>query len=468
MGLFSFLFGGGKYPTTSKYEAQLAQYKADYVRFQKIAEGADLKTYEELKNITASADFKSRVQHLKNDKFSQTDEYKKEQELKALAKSSDIKGYLKFVNAGEDKKADAALNSQAYAEFLQLQKEAGSAAFIAKAKDKNSEEARKLDRFKQLQKDSSVKAAIKYSKSGAYANFKKVAGSDRLKKYEALSLFVKSDAFLAKKKDLEDKNRFKNSEEAHKLENLASLEKNKDLKWFFEQKNKNSFKDADKWQLVFSDEFPGAKLDAQKWSFGYWASKASGVVYSLADERQKFTEANAKVSGGSLDLQVRAAKSVGTVWNPDALGFAQKEFEASSAALNSDAGFSRKFGKFEFKVKAVGFKSPVIANIWLSSEKNEEVNIASFGKTDKGIALGAAGTLSSVTDFKPESDFYIYSLEWTPKKLVWSVNGVEVKTTTSSVPQDDMFVNFSANVIGDGKIADADLLVEWVKVYAEK
>lgn len=468
MGLFSFLFGGGKYPTTSKYEAQLAQFKADYAKFSKIAAGADLKTYEELKNITASADFKSRVDHLKNDRFSQTDEYKKEQELKSLSKSSDIKGYLKFISVGDDKKAEAALSSQSYAEFLSLQNVIGSAAFSAKAKDKNSDEAKTLARFKQLEKEPAVKAAVKYAKSGAYANYKKVAGSERLKKFMALSEFVKTDTFLAKKKDLEDKNRFKKSDEARKLENLAQLEKNKDLKWFFDKRKANAFKDAERWQLAFSDEFSGSKLDSQKWGFGYWASKASGVVYSLADERQKFTEANAKIAGGCLDIQTRAGKAVGTVWNPEALGFAQKEFEASSAVVNTGISFRQKFGKFEFKVKPAGVKSPVIANIWLSSEKNEEINVASFGKVVKGFACGAAQKLSAVTDLKPESDFYIYSLEWNSKKIVWRVNGVEVYSQSSAVPQDEMFVNISANVIGDGKIADADLLVEWVKVYVEK
>lgn len=468
MGLFSFLFGGGKYPTTSKYEAQLAQQKADYAKFTQIAQGADLKTYEELKNLTASADFKNKVDHLKNDKFSQTEEYRKEQELKALAKSSDIKGYIKFIAAGEDKKAEAALSSQKYAEFQTLKKQVESPSFAAKAKQKDSDEAKALATFKQLKGDSTVKAAIKYASSSAYANYKKMAGSDRLKKYEALTEFVKSDAFIAKKKDLENKNRFKNSDEAHKLENLAALEKNKDLKWYFDKQKGNAFKDAEKWQPTFSDEFAGSKVDSQKWSFGYWVSKASGIVYSLADERQKFAEANAKVSGGALDIQARAEKSKGTVWSPEAFGFAQKEFEATAAIVNSGAAFRQKYGKFEFKVKSAGFKAPVMANIWLSSEKNEEINIANFGKAAKGVVVGAGSKLYTVDDVKAESDFFIYSLEWTAKKLTWRVNGVEVQSVTSSVPQDEMFINISANVIGEGNISNADLLVEWVKVYAEK
>lgn len=468
MGIFSFLFGGGKYPTTSKYEAQLAQARADYGKFKQIASGADLKTFEELKKVTASADFKNKVEHLKNDKFSQTEEYKKEQELKALAKSSDIKGYFKFMAAGDDKKSAAALSSASYAEYQTLKKVVESASFAAKAKVKDSEEAKTLARYKQLSKDSMVKSAIKYAKSSAYANFKKVAGSDRLKKYEALSEYVKTDAFIAKKKDLENKNRFKQSAEAAQLANLEALEKNKDLKWFFAQQKAGTFVDAEKWQLTFSDEFKGSKIDDSKWTLGYlWGAKTMGMVYSLADERQKFEAANAKVSGG-LDIQTRPAKVNGKVWNPEAFGFVDKQLEATSALINTGSAFRQKFGKFDFKVKASGVKAPVVACIWLSSDKNEEISVATFGKAAKGLTVGVAQKLSTVADVKVDTDYFIYSLEWTAKKLTWRVNGVEVYSTTAGVPQEEMYIGLSSHVIGDGAVGSADLMVDWAKVYAEK
>ncbi len=466
MGIFSFLFGGGKYPTTSKYEAQQAQAKADYGKFNQIAAGADLKTFEELKKVTASPDFKSRVDHLKNDKFSQTDEYRKEQELKALAKSSDIKSYLKFVAAGNDKKAATAIASADYAEFVSLKKAVEAPSFAAKAKVKDSEEAKTLARYKQLSGSSSVKDALKFASSKDYINYKKVAGSDRLQKYEALSEYVKTDAFLAKKKDLENKNRFKESNEAKQLAQLASLEKNKDLKWYFANLKNGTFADFGKWELTFEDTFQGSKLDSQKWLSGYyWGRKTAGVVYSLADERQKFDEANAKVAGGSLTIQTRAGKAVGKVWNPDAFGFVDKEFEASAAVVTTGDSFRQKYGKFEFKVKA-NASAPVSENVWLSTDKNNEVNVVTFGKNAKGIVLGAGQKLTTVSDVKASSDYYIYSLEWTAQKLTWKVNGVEVYSTTTAVPQDEMYIGLSSNVIGEGNIGNADMSIEWVKVYA--
>ncbi len=467
MSIFSFLFGG-KYPETSKYEAQLAQAKVDFGKFNQIAKGADLMTYEELKKTTATADFKSRVDHLKNDRFKGTPEYQKEQELKQLAKSGDIKGYLKFVAAGDDKRADAAIGSEAYKEFLALEKAVSSSDFKAKAKVSDSEEAKKFARFIQLKGDATVKAAQSYAKSKAYANYKKTAGSDRLKKYEALTEFVKTPDFINKKKYLENKNRFKESEEAKQLEILANLEKNKDLKWYFAALKAGTFNDADKWDLKFSDEFAGQKIDGQKWLGGYYmGKKMAGVEYSLADERQAFSDANAKVSSGVLTIATRPGNATGTVWSPEALGFVKKNMEATSAIVTTGDSFRQKFGKFDFKVKTTGTAGPVTASIWLSSDKNSEIYVASFGK-GKGVTVGTGKSFGSVDDVKYSSGYFIYSLEWTSQKLTWKVNGVEVYSTTQNVPQDEMYICMGSNVIGEGNISSADMSIEWVKAYASK
>ncbi len=457
MGIFSFLFGGGKYPTTSKYEAKLEQAKADFARFKNIASSTELKRLEELKKLTASADFKSRVEHLKNDRFNQTEEYRKEQELKALAKSSDIKGYLKFVAAGNDKKATAAIDSAAYKEYATIQA---------------STDPKAAARIKELKRDANVKMAIKMLASSAYANFKKTANSDRLKKYEALKEYVKTDAFLAKKKDLENKNRFKESGEHKQLQELEQLSKNKDLKWYASNLAAKTFANADKWQLTFADDFKGNHLDAQKWLTGYyWGKKTAGITYSLADERQAFNDKNAVVNNG-LDIQTRAGKAQGNVWDPLASGFVKKDLEATAAIITTGDSFRQKFGKFDFKVKVSGVKAPVTNNVWLSSDRNAEVNVATFGKCKTAICMGITANgqtkLGQVNDVKYASDHFIYSLEWTANKLTWSINGVEVYSTTANVPQEPMYIGLSSNIVGEGDIANADMDVEWVRAYAQK
>lgn len=457
MGIFSFLFGGGKYPATSKYEAQLEKEKSDFARFKAIAAGAELERFGELKAKTTSAGFADRVSHLKNDRFDQTEEFRKEQELKALAKSAEIKGYLKFVAAGKDKLAERALESAAYKEFCSL------------SKTPNEDNAKRL---KELKANPDVKTAVKMSASAAYANYCNVKSSDRLKRYESLSAYVKTDAFVAKKTDLLNKNRFKQSPEFSDLQELARLEKTADLKWYFAALADKRFEDADAWELTFADEFGGGRLDAKKWLNGYyWGKKTAGLVYSLADERQAFVDSAATVGPAGLTIATRPAKTQGNVWNPAAGGFVKADFDATAALVNTGDAFRQKFGKFEFKVKVSGAKAPVTDNIWLCSDSGAEINVATFGK-GKGVALGAVGkggnAVGAADDVKFSSDYFVYSLEWTAKKLTWRVNGVEVYSTTQSVPQEPMYICLSSNVVGEGDIADADMNVQWVKVYAHK
>ena len=62
------------------------------------------------------------------------------------------------------------------------------------------------------------------------------------------------------------------------------------------------------------------------------------------------------------------------------------------------------------------------------------------------------------------SDFYIYTLEWTPNALVWKINGVEVMRQTTGVPQEPMYINFAGGV--DKPIGGiSSMEVDWVRVY---
>lgn len=473
MGIFSFLFGGGKYPATNKYESKQQQARSEYDRFCQIGASTAYKRYEELKATTAATDFKNRVDHLKNDRFNQTEEYRKERELMSLRKSSDIKSYLAFVNSGKIKELESSLASSDYKEYSSLEKTVKSPQFVQKANVKDSAEAQTMARFKELSGSSTVKFAVKTLGSSEYENYNKLKDSTRLKTYYSLEEYVKTEPFMAKKRDLENRNRFKESEEYRLLQEYKTLCKNSDIKWYLKRVEEKTMESVAQWVPSFSDEFAGSRLDNSKWGQGYYVgSKLSGMVYSLADERQSFKSENAVVGGGKLTIQTRAGKSEGNAWVPEALGFVKREYEASSAIINTGETMKQKFGRFDFKVKVSNVGTPITSNIWLSSENGTEINIASFGKSAKGVMMGTftngKGKTMEVTDVKYSSDYFIYTLEWTPSKLVWRVNGVEVYSITGNVPQEPMFISMSSNVVGEGKIGNADLSVEWVKVYSLK
>lgn len=468
MGLFSFLFGGSKYPSVAKYEAQRQQLVSDYERFNKIAQGGELKRLGDLRKETSASEFKQRVEKLKTERFSDTPEYKHEQELKSLLKSREYRDYEKLNASGKAKSAEATLSSAAYKEYQELLKKCESASVIEKAKkEKDSEEAKMLAKLKQLKKNSEFKAAEKLKASEAYANYKKVEGGSMLKKIADLKAEVESPAFKAKKADLEDKNRFKKSQECKALEELAALEKNADLRWYFATKEKNQFDELTKWTLSFSDEFKGSKLDNSKWSLGYYIGGQVGSrVYSLEGERQAFAGGNASVQGG-LDIQTRVGKADGEVWRPEMFGFVKQTLDCTSALVTTGNAFKQKYGKFEFKVKAENSGKPVVHSIWMRSDKGSEIYVGSFDKKQvmMGSVVNKKETMGSVNDVKFGNDYYIYTLTWTQDKMTWAVNGVTVYETRTGVPQEEMYIGIGTNVRGEGNISNADLRIEWVKVY---
>ena len=474
MGLFSFLFGGGgKYPSTKKYEAQLAQLDADYAKFKQIASGNELKKLVALRESTNTSDFKNRVSKLKNDKYKGSEEERKEKEFAALGKRKDVKDYLAVVGSGKDKQIERVVNTNDYKQYQSLAKTVSSADFQKKAKDPNSAEAKTLQTFKSLEANGEIKDAVKTLASEQYKNYQSVAKSDTPKKYEALKAYLESNEFKTRKAYLQDTGRFKNSQENKDLQELASLEKNKDLKWYEEKLAKKAFAEMDKYTPTFVEEFKGSKLDGSKWMLGYYlGKKVNNLVYSQADERQAFTDGNAVVHGG-LEIVTKPGKVKGKVWNPLAGGFVDKEFEGSSALVNTGDGFRQKYGRFDFKVRVRGAKSPNKHSVALGSEKNTaEISVAAFGVANKQVTMGSSlngkSNYSDIPEIKFEDDYVIYSLLWTPDKLTWKVNGVEAYTQKSGVPQEDLFIVLSSNVIGEGAFESASLDVEWIKVYSVK
>jgi beta-glucanase (GH16 family) len=68
---------------------------------------------------------------------------------------------------------------------------------------------------------------------------------------------------------------------------------------------------------------------------------------------------------------------------------------------------------------------------------------------------------------KYAGDFYIYSLEWTPDKLVWKINDTEVMRQTADIPSEPMYILFSGGL--DKPVNSMTTMeIDWVRVYKPK
>ncbi len=221
-------------------------------------------------------------------------------------------------------------------------------------------------------------------------------------------------------------------------------------------------------ELTFSDEFDGDKLDTKKWLTNYyWGDKLLKDNYTVGTDLQAYTEKeNFEVRNSLLKIITKPQKKEGKAWT--AGGFKVHEFAFTSGIVNTGNSFRQKYGVFSAKMK-LGNPAAKSA-FWMVSDKitphidvcrtaNGKV-VSDFFATPEKRAKGSIGG-------KYANDFYIYTLEWTPDKLVWKINDTEVLTQTSNVPQEPMFINFSGGL--DKPVNSMTTMeIDWVRVYQPK
>lgn len=478
-GIFGSLFGG-KFPDTGKYETEQNQLLEDYRRFNEIETSSLLQRYQELDREIHSGDFEKRVADLKHKKFKDTEEFKQLERFKLLNKSKDIKTYLKFNSSGKAKKMEDTLASERYHRYRELDNFVNSSEFF---KEKSSPDFKKSDanhkykEFKRLRKERSVKWAVKTEKSSPYQIYKRLEGSDRITEFYSLQGMVESSDFKKFKAGMEDKHRFRKSEEAALINEFEELKKQKDIVWYHKTKEEKPFEELKKWKITFEDNFDSASLDSNKWITGYyWGKALMNDTYALEGEHQIFREENIDLRDSSLRIRVQPQATKGKVWSAT-YGFREKEFEYTSGMISTGQSFRQQYGRFEAKVR---FNStfPVVNAFWMVGERMTP-HIDIFKTIYPGGRIIEAGIISDiqgkgitestkkVNGTKFSNNYFIYSFDWSENEMVWRINGKEIYRQTHNVPQEPMYLSFSSTLpeSPDEKQLPAEMEVDWVKCY---
>ena len=65
------------------------------------------------------------------------------------------------------------------------------------------------------------------------------------------------------------------------------------------------------------------------------------------------------------------------------------------------------------------------------------------------------------------NDYFIYTLEWTPDRLVWKINNTEIFSQTSDIPQEPMYIVLAGGL--DKPVNSlTSMEIDWVRVYQPK
>ncbi|WP_066173636.1 carbohydrate binding domain-containing protein [Bacillus marinisedimentorum] len=195
------------------------------------------------------------------------------------------------------------------------------------------------------------------------------------------------------------------------------------------------------WDLVWSDEFIADEIDLSKWSYdiGNWVIDENGDGIAPGwgnNELQYYTDSqeNSYIEDGKLVIEAKKEESPVT----DEFG----SYQYTSAKLKTKDLFSKKYGKFEAKMKLPAGKGYWPA-FWMMPQNDVYGSWPASGEIDIMEAAGKdlsaiGGTIHFGEEYPnntykgaeyhfPEGEditgFHTYSIEWEPGEIRWYVDG---------------------------------------------
>jgi len=225
------------------------------------------------------------------------------------------------------------------------------------------------------------------------------------------------------------------------------------------------------WKLMFDPSFAGSQLDTSMWATCYdWATNPSvGCDNNPTDEKEWYIPSQVSVGGGTLNLTAKQETTQGLSTTG-----APKTYTCRSGMVTSKPSFNFTYGLVQITAK-LPYGPGLWPALWLAatndqwppeldimehwySEPQAKVYDHTVGKKYIGGPVPTPDNLST--------SFNTYSLLWTKDRVTWYLDGAQVFTTTSYVPQQAMY--FIANVADDSTAAGActgTMQIQSVKVW---
>jgi len=222
------------------------------------------------------------------------------------------------------------------------------------------------------------------------------------------------------------------------------------------------------WKLTFHDEFDGQAMDTQKWNPNDpWGRERN-------HELQAYVTNAFKVKGGILCINTDKRQAF----------YSGKQRAYTSGMMTTQGKFSQQYGRFEIRCRVPKGKGMWPA-FWLLPDSlgwPPEIDVLEvLGHNPNKVYLtnhfrdeqkkhGSHGGSWSGPDFSAQ--FHEFAVEWSPKAIVWFVDGVERFRSEKSIPQGKMYMLVNLAVGGDWPGAPdektqfpAAFEVDYVRVY---
>lgn len=397
----------------------------------------ELQNKARLEEFVHSYDFQQKKELYRTTKYKDTDENRIMRQYEKLLNDPNIKLYYETKNSGL---LQEYLNFKSNPDSLNLK----NLSIL--------DVSAKIDKLKFFEQSKEYKNYTQYHDSLAVREF------EELKKKISEPEFQQSNAFWANPDRWETTYEYRMEQ---RLKELSGEQPSKPGK-----RNKTSiFRKYSQVKLSFSERFDWSKLNDSRWSPGFHSGNPRLVGnYSYTTEWQANNAGrNVSASDGVLTIHTVQLPSRSLAWDIQK-GFVEKDFGYTSDVIQTSATFKQKYGIFSAKIRCSGALNHAV---WLSGDKKlPHINLFHFNGTE--ITMGNANQ-HKIDGIEiqgiPESQFYIYTLEWTPRALIWYVNNIEVYRTTENVPHEALYLGINSFIPKKSNPTAGILEVDWVKVF---
>lgn len=266
--------------------------------------------------------------------------------------------------------------------------------------------------------------------------------------------------------------------------------------------------DMSKFELVWSDEFEGSKLDETKWIYNWWERERKGGYWH---------EDMVDVKDGNLVITTAYYKN--GLPTPDAYKgyFASRPDDKDygpgwyTGVVETRTKFEQCYGYFECRA-ILPASTGMWSAFWMMNDKVHNVDGSGKDGTEVDIfesmyykdnALGYGDCVVSGIHYdgygeghkgdsigkwfcnNPYEEYNTYGLEWNENEYIFYINGVETgRLATGGVSQNPEYLILSCEVAGENGVANADrhgtgkmsmdkdetaeFIVDYVRVYQYK
>lgn len=234
----------------------------------------------------------------------------------------------------------------------------------------------------------------------------------------------------------------------------------------------------DEFELVWSDEFDGDKLDRSKWTYEWWVTERKGGYWH--EDMVSVEDGNLVIKAQYFDEPLENYHY--DKWH-EQINFKEYKPGWYSGAISSINLYEQKYGYFEARCKlpaAYGLWSAFwmmndgVDNVDGSGQDGTEVDIFEsfyykdhwwgndcvvsgihydgYGEAHQGDSIG-----KTFIENDPYTEFNTYGLEWNENEYIFYLNGVETgRLSTGGVSQNPEYLLLTVEFSGENGIASGD------------